>query len=310
MEICNRITDKQLSELTSDFLIEVRDWKFLIGKNIYSGEPVGISHWDDWNGRPWELIWKRFLYQLGEIYEFQLSDVNPIVTPECGRPLKFLYEFILHEAYSVHACSEDLKKFRNKKTEEFFKIEPLNGRECNPDIPSSLFYITPIGNPLEGIDVSKLWYSTKSQQESFEIFDSKSKYERLDVSVSGFTPEIMKLTWDLEHVSKFTCERCGAQPRDSRGNHIIWRTKKGWQEHYCKSCARYFCYQDRHYDYKDALLTGTPYYGGPAIKKMMEDTFKKDVEPDHGKIIIKSYSGEKETEIILYPWKDLGYGGN
>ena len=92
----------------------------------------------------------------------------------------------------------------------------------------------------------------------------------------------------------FTCERCGKQPRDSKGNHIIWQSKGWWIEQFCNECVRKSCYAERRQDYKDALLTNKPYYGGPKIKDMISKYWQK-IKDD--KMITVKTSSAKEEKI-------------
>ena len=47
--------------------------------------------------------------------------------------------------------------------------------------------------------------------------------------------EIFELENKLGMISKWTCIRCGKQPKNSKGQHIIWRTT-GWICPYYKEC--------------------------------------------------------------------------
>lgn len=74
-------------------------------------------------------------------------------------------------------------------------------------------------------------------KKKFRIFDSKEKYGTLRVSLSGYTEGMQEAESILYMFSSVTCQCCGKQPRDSKGNHIIWRTG-GWVSNLCKDCFK------------------------------------------------------------------------
>lgn len=71
----------------------------------------------------------------------------------------------------------------------------------------------------------------------FAIWDSKEKYGTLRVSLSGYTEGMREAETILHFMSSVTCQNCGKQPRDSKGNHLIWTTK-GWITNLCKDCLK------------------------------------------------------------------------
>lgn len=74
-------------------------------------------------------------------------------------------------------------------------------------------------------------------KEKFAIWDSKEKYGTLRVSLSGYTEGMQEAETILHFMSSVTCQNCGKQPRDSKGNHLIWTTK-GWIINLCKDCLK------------------------------------------------------------------------
>lgn len=74
-------------------------------------------------------------------------------------------------------------------------------------------------------------------KEKFAIWDSKEKYGTLRISLSGYTEGMQEAETILHFMSSVTCQNCGKQPRDSKGNHLIWTTK-GWIINLCKDCLK------------------------------------------------------------------------
>ena len=69
------------------------------------------------------------------------------------------------------------------------------------------------------------------------IFETKEKYGSFRCYTSFGNKEIFELENKLGIISKWTCIRCGKQPKNSKGQHIIWRTT-GWICPYCKECFK------------------------------------------------------------------------
>ena len=69
------------------------------------------------------------------------------------------------------------------------------------------------------------------------ILDTKEKYGSFRCYTSFGNEKIFELENKLEMISEWTCIRCGKQPKNSKGQHIIWRTT-GWICPYCKDCFR------------------------------------------------------------------------
>ena len=74
-------------------------------------------------------------------------------------------------------------------------------------------------------------------QKKVEILDTKEKYGMLRVDLAGFDEKLFELESMLEQLSSITCIHCGKQPRDSKGQSLIWLTK-GYILPYCKECLR------------------------------------------------------------------------
>ena len=70
----------------------------------------------------------------------------------------------------------------------------------------------------------------------FYFTEIKEKYGTLRIYTS-FTDTEENLESKTEMLSGWTCMKCGKQPKDSRGRHIIWRSC-GWIGNYCKDCAK------------------------------------------------------------------------
>lgn len=78
---------------------------------------------------------------------------------------------------------------------------------------------------------------TPEEKERFFFHDTKEKYGTMRISMSYTNDAIWQAILNAEFKSKFTCSKCGAQPRSRLGNHIIYLTK-GWVQFLCKDCAK------------------------------------------------------------------------
>lgn len=78
---------------------------------------------------------------------------------------------------------------------------------------------------------------TPEDQKKVGILDTKEKYGMLRVDLAGFDETLFELESMLEQLSSVTCIHCGKQPRDSKGQSLIWLTK-GYILPYCKECLR------------------------------------------------------------------------
>lgn len=287
-------------------LVKGKGWNFL-KKIDWQGKECEDTWWNTYNNG-WHDIWNQYLLNLGELYD-KLSDVRYVYTPtdeNFKSKAHFLYDFLMKKNFidsNVVEWSEDLKQFKNKEVDDFFERRKFEkGESCNPEIPSFGYYITP------KVDVEKLFsdnafYKIKSAKEMFYIIDTKSKYGTLRVDTSFVTDETMKLEHEIDRISEFTCERCGKQPKNSKGEHIIWQSKGYWIQQLCKKCAILDCYQDRYYDYKDTLLTGKPYYGGPSINSMMDKCWGKIKDDKMIKVEISDKNGKKI--MSWYHWESF-----
>lgn len=118
----------------------------------------------------------------------------------------------------------------------------------------------------------------------FQIWDTKEKYGTLRVSLPGGTEEMHDLVSALSSTSLFTCYCCGKQPRDSRGNRLIWLSK-GWIAPYCKTCAKeFYIKQMKHY------------YGKIKVKGWKED-FKREVQKGPFTISVWDREGKHVKEL-------------
>lgn len=78
---------------------------------------------------------------------------------------------------------------------------------------------------------------SEEDKKSFEIVDTKSKYGTLRVYTTNHNDNLTKLEWELEHISGYTCEKCGKQPLNKDNKHIIWTSRGYWIENLCRKCA-------------------------------------------------------------------------
>ena len=71
-------------------------------------------------------------------------------------------------------------------------------------------------------------------KQHFYITDVKEKFGELRIYCSGYSDKHLESIagW----LSNFTCQYCGAEPRED-GRRVIWTTG-GWITHLCKDCAR------------------------------------------------------------------------
>ena len=82
-------------------------------------------------------------------------------------------------------------------------------------------------------------YDNKWSEEEKKLFyfiEIKEKLGQLRIYTS-FTDIEESLEDKAEMLSEWTCIKCGKQPIDSRGRHIIWRSY-GWIANYCRECAK------------------------------------------------------------------------
>lgn len=309
---------KASKEQVKKDLIEGKGWNFLKRQNVWTGEVDDDSiWWDDFSGG-WHDIWNQFLLNLGEVYDrlpstriahnpFETFMKNGMLEYTYKSKEHFLYEFLLRKDLmntDIVEWSGDLNAFANVKVEDVFETRKLEKDEkCNPAIPSIIYYITPKDKELKWHFGDAAYFKNKSIKEQFYILDAKSKYGTLRVDLSHSNEDLRRLEWEVDQISKYTCERCGKQPKDSKGNHIIWQSNGYWVEQLCKECARKECYTERHNDYKDALLTGKPYFGGPTIKAMMNARWTK--LKDRKMIEIISSSRYEDRIESWYHWESF-----
>lgn len=110
----------------------------------------------------------------------------------------------------------------------------------------------------DGYGWEKLWkkyleklfylYDNKWSEEvkkRFRFTEIKEKYGTLRIYTS-LTDTEESLEMKAEMLSAWTCERCGKEPRDSRGRRLIWRSS-GWIGNYCKECFKKEFGNDKEY---------------------------------------------------------------
>ena len=71
-------------------------------------------------------------------------------------------------------------------------------------------------------------------KQHFYITDIKEKFGELRIYCSDYSDKNLESI--AEWLSNFTCQYCGAEPRED-GRRVIW-TIDGWITHLCKDCAR------------------------------------------------------------------------
>lgn len=74
---------------------------------------------------------------------------------------------------------------------------------------------------------------SKKDQKAFQFLQIKEKFGELRIYTSGSTDRLEGIA---ESLSNWTCEYCGAEPREN-GKRVIW-TSYGWITHMCEHCAR------------------------------------------------------------------------
>lgn len=82
------------------------------------------------------------------------------------------------------------------------------------------------------------WYNSLDEEskKQFYFTELKEKYGQMRIYPSFTSNEESKFNHIATIKSEWTCYSCGKQPRDSKGNHLIW-TSRGWIEHLCKDCV-------------------------------------------------------------------------
>ena len=73
----------------------------------------------------------------------------------------------------------------------------------------------------------------KQDQKMFQFLEVKEKFGEMRIYCSGATSDCEQVA---EWLSNYTCEYCGAEPRDEHGKRMIY-TSDGWITHMCKDCA-------------------------------------------------------------------------
>lgn len=306
----NRYSSKEEVEKE---LIENRGWSFLKTYNCYSGECTGGNWWNSYSDG-WKYIWKDFLLKVGlDVFE-NLPNVRPVHKINEYKSLHHLiYKYTLERGLvdsEVKEASPTLSLLDKYTIDDLFDEERLGDDVSqNPDIPSGLYRITPKQVLIDYVskysNTEDYYYKTASVREKFRIWDTKEKYGQLRVDFSGYTDKLQDICWSLEHISEYTCQKCGAQPKDSRGEHIIWQSKGYWIEQKCKRCAREECYIDRAADRKDTYLTHrTVGDAFEPVDKMMQVRWAKRC--DRNKVTLRIYkSGEKDEHRTWNPWQML-----
>lgn len=121
-------------------------------------------------------------------------------------------------------------------------------------------------------------------REKFRLFDSKEKWGALRIDTSFGDDFTHKLEWKYEMLSEYTCIKCGKQPRDSKGNRMIWKSK-GWIAPFCKECAKkQFKHDGEYITYKKGIT--------------WKNCFTRDVH--EGRFSIKTHFPNGEEKITYF----------
>lgn len=87
----------------------------------------------------------------------------------------------------------------------------------------------------------------KEVQDKFYISELKEKYGdmRLYIGIPDGFEKISEYTYMVEHLSRYTCLRCGKITTSSDNKKLLtWRTRGYWISYDCKKCAREYMFQD------------------------------------------------------------------
>lgn len=149
----------------------------------------------------------------------------------------------------------------------------------------------------------KPYYDKMSDEmkKNFYILELKEKYGDVRLYLS-FRPveefaKIQEYTDMVEHLSTFTCLKCGHLSRGSQANKLIaWRAS-GWISYYCKNCAKELLRKDNR-DYHIKM-------NGKKFKQLFSSTYKK-IEGDWFARFI-SYDKDKK-EQYKYDCRELFEG--
>ena len=80
------------------------------------------------------------------------------------------------------------------------------------------------------------------KQKQFRILDIKEKYGSLRIDTTLYSEKLSLATWKAGARAELTCYTCGKQPRNSKGEHMIWESR-GWIFPYCKECAKKYYFE-------------------------------------------------------------------
>lgn len=137
---------------------------------------------------------------------------------------------------------ELLKKYPFLKHRRFWKAEPDDVYDNDKDNIEHNKYKLWDGSGWEDLwknrYLPRLFKEYDSWDEEtkqhFYITDVKEKFGELRIYCSGYSDKHLESI--AEWLSNFTCQYCGAEPREN-GRRVIWTTG-GWITHLCKDCAR------------------------------------------------------------------------
>lgn len=134
----------------------------------------------------------------------------------------------------------------------------------------------------------------KDEEKNFYI-ESKEKFGMLRVIVS--IPNGFDLSSFIELISEFTCKKCGKQPKNSKGEHIIWKST-GWIQPFCKECARRYIH-DRYMNANSVLEKREM---KSFLQQKFESSMCKDILKDN-LFSVQKFSKDS-SRIYRYQWKD------
>lgn len=118
---------------------------------------------------------------------------------------------------------------------------------------------------------------TDEEKSKLTILETKEKFGELRVYISGYNDEINKLINEIEHVSTYTCIKCGKQPTNKNG-HTIFTTRYGWIVNLCRDCM---------------------------LKKYTNEVYVEI--QDHNKLRIDHFSEKGNTEVVWNPWENYKF---
>lgn len=204
---------------------------------------------------------------------------------------------------------ELLKKYPFLKHSYFWKQEPDDVNKTDAENIESNWY-----KIWDGLGWENLWKNRylprlfkeydswdEETKKQFFITDTKEKFGELRIYCSFSTKN--QLESIAGWLSNFTCQYCGAEPREN-GKRVIWTTG-GWITHLCKDCARKYLIKEVPEDKIEEELNSMKEiactYG---YKRFSEDgmirvTFKETDDGWLEKDKVEKLNEQKERKLFL-----------